>query len=179
MVKRSKSNVLLGILYSGLFLSIPAIVTVEAIVSTHDSYRALAAALMGCPVFVCIIWRFQFSPGLRAEKGHLVVREPYRTVWVPWAEISELKWQRSPLGYRLCLVNRAAGTGGAFCPRAFQEVLGGENSRRRLLSEMESMRDASLGVQAGPMRQQRSSLAPEIVSVIFFILCLIVTLAGQ
>ncbi|MGW7330077.1 hypothetical protein ACWGIU_16080 [Streptomyces sp. NPDC054840] len=155
------------------------IVLVEAISWTHDSYRPLAAALMACPAFVCIVWRFHFAPGLRTEKEHLVVREPYRTVWIPWSEISELQWRRTPLGYHLCLVNRAAGSGGEFYPRAFQRVLGGKKARLRLLVDMEAMRHAASGAPGGPMRQQRSSLLPEFASVIFFALCLIVTLAGQ
>ncbi|MGW7452413.1 hypothetical protein [Streptomyces sp. NPDC054787] len=177
-MKRSTSNTLKGLLYAGIFLTIPAIVLIEAISSTHDSYRPLTAALMVCPVLVCIIWRFQFTPGLRAETDYLVVREPYRTVWVPWSEISELKWRRTLLGHHLCLVNRAAG-GGEFCPRAFQGVQDGKNARTRLLVDMEAMRQAASGAPGGPMRQQRSSLVPEIASVIFFVLCLIVTLAGQ
>ncbi|MGW3325752.1 hypothetical protein [Streptomyces virginiae] len=178
-MKRSTSNTLKGLLYSGIFLTIPAIVLVEAISSPHDSYRPLAAALMACPAFVCIAWRFQFAPGLRTEKEYLVVREPYRTVWIPWSEISELKWRRTPLGHNLCLVNRAAGNGGEFSPRAFQRVLGGKNARMQLLADMGAMRHAASGAPGGPMRQQRSSLVPEFASVIFFVLCLIVTLAGQ
>ncbi len=177
-MKRSTSSTLKGLLYSGIFLAIPAIVLVEAISSTHDSYRPLAAALMACPVFVCIVWRFYFAPGLRTEKEYLVVREPYRTVWVPWSEISEMTWQRTPLGHHLCLANRAAGGDGEFHPRAFQRVLGGKNARMQLLADMEAMRHAASGAPGGPMRQQRSSLAPEFASVILFVVCLIVTLAA-
>ncbi|MER6255418.1 hypothetical protein ABT224_29110 [Streptomyces sp. NPDC001584] len=179
MMKRATSNTLKGLLSSGIFLAIPAIVLVEAISSTHDSYRPLAAAWMACPAVVCIVWRFHFTPGLRTEKEYLVVREPYRTVWIPWSEISELKWRKTPLGYHLYLVNRAAGSGGEFYPRAFQRVLGGKNARMQLLADMEAVRHAASGAPGGPMRQQRSSLAPEFASFIFFVLCLIVTLAGQ
>ncbi|MFF4419961.1 hypothetical protein ACFY04_04070 [Streptomyces sp. NPDC001549] len=48
----------------------------------------------------------------------------------------------------------------------------------QLLADMEAMRHAASGAPGGPMRQQRSSLAPEFASVIFFVVCLIVTLAA-
>ncbi|MEU6314803.1 hypothetical protein [Streptomyces sp. NPDC047014] len=161
-----------------MFFTIPVIALVEALTTAHDSYLPLLAAWMGCPVLMCIMWRFQFTPGLRAEKEYLVVREPYRTVWVPWSEISGMEWRRTFLAHRLCLVNRAAG-GGKFFPRAFLGVLDGKNARTRLVADMEAMRHAASGAPGGPLRQQRSSLVPECAAALFSVLCLIVTLAGQ
>ncbi|WP_369777572.1 hypothetical protein [Streptomyces sp. R33] len=155
------------------------IVTIEAISSPHDTYTPLALALMLSPFFACFVWRFYFSPGLLARKDHLVVRQSYRTTWIPWSEISEIKWQKSILGYRLCLVNGATHAGKKFYPQAFQKNRDGKRARMRLLADMEAKREASSGVPGALMRQQRSSLAPEFASVVFFILCLAVALAGQ
>ncbi|WP_143196797.1 hypothetical protein [Streptomyces sp. CB00455] len=155
------------------------IVIIEAISSPHDTYTPLALTLMLSPFFACFAWRYYFSPGLLAKKGHLVVREPYRTTWIPWSDISGIKWQKSILGYQLCLVNGAAHAGEKFYPRAFQKTRDGEAARTRLLADMEVMRDSSSGGSGDPLRHQRSSFAPEFASTAFFVLCLIVALTGQ
>ncbi|MFI5868037.1 PH domain-containing protein [Streptomyces sp. NPDC051546] len=164
-----------GFAYAAIFLTIPAAVIIEAAGSTPVAYRTLASAAMACPFFVCLLWRFYFSPHLRAGTGGLVIRNPYRTASVPWSRIIEIGWQKSLTRHRLRILTSE----GPIYPHAFGKVAWGARERAKFLADMEGARGADPDLMGNEIHHTRVNITPEIAVTIFFVTCFIVVLTSQ
>ncbi|MFI5760970.1 PH domain-containing protein [Streptomyces sp. NPDC051563] len=175
MRKRNSASLAKGFAYAILFLALPVAVIVEVVGSTPVAYRTLASAAMACPSFMCLLWRFNFSPQLRVGEEGLIVQNPYRTTRVPWSQISEIGWQKSLASHRLRILTSE----GVIHPYAFGKVSWGAEARMQFLADIEALKGARSVKIVNQIQHKRVSVLPEVCAATFFVICLIVVLARQ
>lgn len=175
MRKRSSGSLAKGFAFAAMFLTIPVAVIVEVIGSTPIAYRTLASAAMACPFFICLLWRFYFSPELRVGGEGLIIRNPYGTARVPWSRIVEIEWQKSLTGHRLRILTSE----GVIHPHAFGKVAWGAEVRAQFLVDIEALKGATSDGMGNQIYPKRANIFPEVGAAIFFVICLIVVLTNQ